>query len=161
MNKVRETINKKRTDYEKERVKGLILAGKSIKEIMDEEYDGYKTGCSDYAFIANMRRELNKEGLLDVKAKSISSKKAPKEDTRTIAVTADSVNKSEVALSDDSNKEVTKENQNSDNKVISIISEPNSAFKELLDDISDDIARYERKLSQLKRRKELLLSLVR
>lgn len=158
MNKVREAINKKRTDYEKEHVKGLILAGKSIKEIMDEEYDGYKTGCSDYAFIANMRRELNKEGLLNVKAKSISSKKSPKSNTRTIAVADDT---SETAVKDEviTPKETLEEK--STNNVISIISEPNSAFKELLDDINDDIVRYEKKLSQLRKRKELLLSLVR
>ena len=115
----------RRSEGEKENVVALLKQGKTIKEVMEEMYGGYKTGCSDYNFVVNTRNDLKKAGFLGVDAPKISSKKSPKKDTRNISVDA----------------------------------ERDAALQELLDKADDAIAKCEKRLKELNRQKELLLSL--
>lgn len=115
----------RRSEGEKEQVISLLKQGKTIKEVMEEMYDGYKTGCSDYNFVVNTRNDLKKQGLLGVDPPKISSKKSPKKDTRSISVSV----------------------------------ERNTALQELIDKADDAIIKCEKRLKELNRQKELLLSL--
>lgn len=114
-----------RSDGEREQVEGLLLQNKTIREVMEEVYGTYKTGCSDYNFIVNTRNNLKKQGLLGIDPPRISSKKAPKENTR--------------GISEDAKRD--------------------AIIQELVDKTDIAIAKYEHRLKELNRQKELLLSL--
>lgn len=79
----------RRSEAERLQVEDLLKQGKTIKEIMEEMYGGYKSGCADYNFISNTRNDLKKAGFLGITPAKISSKKAPKKDTRGIALSAE------------------------------------------------------------------------